>query len=551
MLVNPLALFGLTAIPVLLAVYLLRNRVKRREVSSLMLWTERSRMTHGGARLQRNQLPLLFFLELLILLILIWAAAGPRMLSMQATRPLTVILDNSASMGAIGTDGFSAAERALKQLPKVVKKQRFAPVRIIVAGPEPRWLTEEAVQEILRGKQTAEWTGQAAVFDADKALLQARATSHPQAKIWVISDAPPEQVPTGGKLRWLAVGHPRPNVGFINAVRSADRCMLELQGTGTVEMTLTLGHTSRIQLVELEAGTPRRLVFKLDDPKARFEASLPDDALAIDNKVVLLPRPERKVRVKLAIRHPELKRLVSRSLESSGLLEQNDGPPEILITDTFESATNSNTWIVHLQAEQNAMPFTGPFVVDYHSPLMEGISFEGLVWAGSTHAHLPGLPVVMAGNIPLLTHMDDLAGRPQFYLQIDPALSTLQYAPAWPTLFWNLVQARAALQPGFRAVNLRPGMAVDFSGAADLPKMTSPGIFEVESDGQLFQASFNFLDAAESDLMTRNSSDEGSWVEPEALDRHYIDLVPMAILAALALLALHQWLLRREQEFIG
>ena len=44
MLTNLLALIGLAAVPALLAVYLLRNRVKRLSVSSLMLWTERTRM---------------------------------------------------------------------------------------------------------------------------------------------------------------------------------------------------------------------------------------------------------------------------------------------------------------------------------------------------------------------------------------------------------------------------------------------------------------------------------------------------------------------------
>ncbi len=533
MLTTPLALIGLAAVPALLAVYLLRNRVKRRDVSSLMLWVERTRMTHGGARLQRNRLPLLFFLELLILLLLVWAAAGPRMLSRQTTRPLTIVLDNSASMGASGT-----MQRLLEPLPELIRKERFAPVQVILAGTEPRWLGSEAVETLLQGKPAAEWNLQAAAFNVDKALLLARAGSPPDTKLLVLSDTRPEHSPEGGNLRWLSAGKPVSNTGFVNAARSGDRCMVEIQGSGSVQMTLALGAQSRTVPVELESGKPRRMTFRLADPTARFEASLPDDALAIDNRVILLPTPQRRVRTRQSLRDPALKSLVARTIESTGMLEPTEGPCELLIADSDEAATEANTWVLRITPAKDAMPFTGPFVVDRASPLMDGLSFEGLAWAGSKTSALPGMPVVMAGNVPLLTRMDDLAGRTRFFMQLDPALSTVQHSPAWPALFWNLLQARAALQPGFTEVNLRPGMA-------EAPK--TPGVFEKEFDGQTFRAAYNFLAANESDLSPCGFGDDGGWQSAETLDRHYADLTPLAILAALALLAGHQLLMRQEQ----
>jgi len=532
MLTTPLALIGLAAIPALLAVYLLRNRVKRRNVSSLMLWTERTRMTHGGARLQRNRLPLLFFLELLILLLLVWAATGPRMLSRQATRPLTIVLDNSASMGASGT-----AQRLLKQLPELVRKERFAPVQVVLAGTEPRWLGSDAVEILLQGKPIAEWNQTAASFNVEKALLLARAGSPPDSKLLVLSDTRPEHPPEGGGLRWLSAGKPVSNVGFINAARSVDRCMVELQGVGTVQMTLTLGTQSRTVPVELEPGKPRRMTFRLADPAERFEASLPDDTLAIDNRVILLPTPQRRVRVRQSLRDPALKTLVARAVESTGMLESTEGSYELLITDSDEAVTEADAWVLRIVPAQDAEPFTGPFVVDRASALMDGISFEGLAWAGSKSSALPGMPVVMAGNTPLLTRMDDLARRTRFFMQLDPELSTVQHAPAWPTLFWNLLQARAALQPGFKEVNLRPGMT-------EAPEI--PGVFEKQFGGQTCRAAYNFLAANESDLSTCGQGDDGDWQTAETLARHYADLTPLAILAALALLAGHQLLIRTE-----
>ena len=50
------------------------NRFQRRVVSSLMLWQDQREARDGGLRVQRIQTPLLFFLEILALLLL--AAQG-------------------------------------------------------------------------------------------------------------------------------------------------------------------------------------------------------------------------------------------------------------------------------------------------------------------------------------------------------------------------------------------------------------------------------------------------------------------------------------------
>lgn len=531
MITNPLALIGLAAVPALLAVYLLRNRVKHHRVSSLMLWVERSRMTTGGGWFQRNRLPLLFFLELLIILLLIWAATNPLRLSREAARPLIVVLDNSASMSAVGNDGMNVAERAQKKLPRLIKQNRFSPVRYLLAGSEPRWLNEDFSKD---------WKLTEPAFNVDKALLLARENSTPSTKILVISDARPATRPTSGNLRWMAFGQPLKNNGFVNGVRSGERCMVEIAGSGNTELELKLGDQTKTVSVEL----PARKIFRLADPKAPFEASLPNDALELDNRVHLLAKPEKKVQIQQSIRTPEFAELIARSIAATGM--GVGGEPELIITDGNPTLTNLETWVLHIVAAKEASPFTGPFVVDHDSKLMEGVSFEGLIWAASEQSAMPGMPIVMAGNVPLLTRQDDLAGRAHFYLQIDPALSTMQHSPVWPTLIWNLLQARAALQPGFKEVNLRPGIPMVFVGDAEVVEPETPGIVELESEGETFRAVYNFMDAEESDLSSQGLGDDGDWMESETVEREYTALAPVIIVAALGLLSLHQFLLLKE-----
>src|SRR5882757_10678525 len=114
----PLALIALATVPALAAIYILRNRYRRRSVSSLMLWKFNVQSKAGGAKVHRLQLPLLFFLELLILLLLVTAATGPHWKLPQSTRPLIVVLDDSFSMHAVHSDesAKARAEKFLEQM---------------------------------------------------------------------------------------------------------------------------------------------------------------------------------------------------------------------------------------------------------------------------------------------------------------------------------------------------------------------------------------------------------------------------------------------------
>ena len=107
----PLALIALATVPALAAIYILRNRFRRRQVSSLVLWRFHVQSKSGGAKIHRLQLPLLFFLELLALLLLVAAATGPHWKLPQSTRPLIVVLDDSFSMRAVRDGSFRASPR--------------------------------------------------------------------------------------------------------------------------------------------------------------------------------------------------------------------------------------------------------------------------------------------------------------------------------------------------------------------------------------------------------------------------------------------------------
>jgi len=135
----PLALMALASLPALAAIYILRNRFRRRQVSSLVLWQFHVQAKSGGAKIHRLQLPLLFFLELLALTLLVVAASGPRWSLPQSARPLIVVLDDSFSMRAVNGNE-SARTRAKTFLQRLFRGQPPPSTRLILAGTEPRAL---------------------------------------------------------------------------------------------------------------------------------------------------------------------------------------------------------------------------------------------------------------------------------------------------------------------------------------------------------------------------------------------------------------------------
>src|SRR5580692_4473370 len=117
--IYPLALIGLIGVPLLVGIYLLRNRFRRQPVSSLMLWLDAREARQGGTRIRRLQTPLLFLLELLAILLLVLAAAEPRIRLSQTARPLVVVLDDSFSMLAGGAE--SPRQEAIAAVHEVMR----------------------------------------------------------------------------------------------------------------------------------------------------------------------------------------------------------------------------------------------------------------------------------------------------------------------------------------------------------------------------------------------------------------------------------------------
>ena len=573
----PLALIALASVPALAAIYILRNRFRRRQVSSLVLWRFQVQSKAGGAKVNRLQLPLLFFLELLTLLLLVVAATGPHWKSSQSARPLIVVLDDSFSMRAVQGNA-SAQARAQEFLKRLFRREAPPSTRLILAGATPRTLggtikNWRELDELLPGWKC--WSPNSAL---DAAVTLAAELGKQQANILVLTDhKPADENISSPRLEWHAFGAPLDNTAIVNASRTVfgdqDRCLIEVANFSDTSRSAkfyvqTGTNAPQVSLLSLGARESQRLVFNIPSSTPLLHAALEPDALVEDNDVQLLPPIRKHVRVEVALTNESSAALVNRTLEATGLRAALSDNPELVIHET-DTVANSNSWSLKMNVNAATNAYTGPFVVDNSHPLAGGIALEGVVWAAAATTNAPGeIPVILAGNVPLLSVREDVAGRRHLNLNFNPGLSTLKSTPDWPVLFWNILSWRISEMPGLKESNARLGTEVllKTSGEAvtvsqpDGEKATfartggglaletpMPGIYTVSVGATTNQFSVNVLAADRSNLSACVTGQWGKWSEDIERRMEETSAVWIFGLFALGFLAAHLYLISRSK----
>jgi hypothetical protein len=570
-------LLGLLALPALAAIYWLRSRSKRAVVSSLVFWTDQRRPRQGGRILERLQTPLTFFLELLAILFLVLAAAGPAMLKKDVARPLCVVLDNSYSMqansipaNAGGSEQDTARHRAELALIEELNRDNYV-ARFILAGAQSRLLGEPLREPGLVRETLAHWNCPSATADLPAALALAAEVGGPAARILVLTDHQPAMMLDGGQTQWWAFGNPLPNIAFTAATRTTtgdtDRVLLEIANLsdtlGSTTLTLEGGNLASPQKsnIELAGGTVRQLFLNLPKGATAFQATLNNDALDIDNHVLLLPESTKPLRVRIELADERLRQAVTKALEATEQIIEVTDRPELAITDQPDTA-EGDAWRLNILGGKEGEAYTGPFVIDHTHPLSEGLSLQNVVWSTSPDVKLSGTPIVTAGNVLLMTDHADFAGRHRLQMGFVEKLSNFQDMPDWPILFANLVQWERANLPGVMSPNVRLGQTVAVTLAHDASKLEvltkgeppmkldmhgrhaevpaeQVGLHTIKTADAEYPFACNAISRDESDLRNCATGRWGNWAQSPTHQDRQTSLRWVFLLLALAVMAVH------------
>ncbi len=520
---SPLGLLALLAVPAIILLHLFRRRLRERRVAGLFLFAaDRLAADAGRRRAPLRSTPSLW-LESLAALLLALAIAGLTFGAESRLPHLVLVLDDSASMGA-AHGGSSTVERAREAaMERLEALPSGATATVILTGPRPAVAAGPRAPLPFAREAVARWKPERPSHDFLPALHLGRELAADGGRLLFLTDRRFARCPPGTELR--AFGRAAANAALLSARRSGGRVHVGLAAYGGLPFESRLRVRGSERPIVLEPGVTQSLSFDDPAPGEPLLLEIADDALAIDNSATLLPVPARIVgfcaqvdaETQALLRIPQIVRamrdvvLVSEGSRAHLLLTATPGAiepgrVELLLTP-LPAGGERDDWI-------------GPFLTERRHPLLDGVTLEGVVW-GAGRVDLPGLPLLLAGEVALLSEEEG----PRYRLNLDPSRTNLPASPDWPILFSNLCEEARRRMPGAEEINARLGEPLRYRlGAHDradaiewrLPDggvernrgegiatldPRGPGIHRLlQGDRELASFSVHFVDGRESDL---------------------------------------------------
>lgn len=281
---------GLLALPVI-AFYLIRTRLERKPVSAFLFWEHLTTQVYNASLWRRLRRWVSLALQLLFLLLLIFAISQP-LASWQSAKPasIIVVLDASVSMTAADVPPNRWSEAVKIAQRRIAQMRFFDEALLIEAGETPRVLRGWSRNKRALGRALLTAKPSANTCDIRPALTLAHhlADQRKEHEIVLISDGvwdePPAETAMAG-VQTRLVGKTPVNIGIslFTARRSPAtpgeyQVIARVVGTGAASAELELrrnGALIDVQPIQLEPGKPwQRTWDGSGSENIRFEAKV-------------------------------------------------------------------------------------------------------------------------------------------------------------------------------------------------------------------------------------------------------------------------------------
>jgi len=539
---NPLGLWALLAVPVILAIHCLQEKSRRLRVSTLFLLERVAPESVSGAKFERLRQSLPMWMQLLAACLLAWMLAEPRWMKKDSQQTVVIVLDSTASMSAFNTEARTAIEKTLAQWSRVAEKTRW---HLLESDARKPTLYAGDDREALLAA-FSRWQPLRGELDPTDAFNTSRGLVRDGSGAIIYVTDRTATVPSD--IAVLAVGEPKSNVGWSGAEMNASRQW----------KTLATNHSDAVQTrqwwVEHELATaPTKSTLTLQPHQSvSLSGELPPnlkqatlvmegDAFALDDRMSLVVPVERPVRVAMRA-GGESGSLIKRMIEALDGVTFVDAatPADLTLAEIGDEAPTDAIYIDSPAPEGSKLDAS--LVVAENHALTRELNWTGLI------SNKPRALAVLESDSPLLWRGDAVLalqrrtrtaeGREvvQLFLNWDLSKSNAHRLPALLVMLHRYVEQVRSQLDGERAGNYDLAQSIDLPASTTLNQLTlhqgsnakpfigrapeQPGFFEVKSPTQiLVHGAAQFADAREADLTKAESFDHTEARRSEARER--------------------------------
>jgi hypothetical protein len=475
----PIHLWFLTLIAPVVVFYFLKLRRQRMNVPSLLLWSRVLNDQRVNSPFQRFKRHLLLLLQILLLAALVLAASAPFIMGRASNaKRIPIIIDTSASMGAIApSGGGSRLERVKKAVAEMIDGKKveteFAIVSFAGTARSECGFTNNS-RVLLNALDRIEVRDTPAKIDDAIRMVLAMAREHHFQEAELFSDGnfpPPNNVGLSFKLNYHKISDDAKNIGItsLSARRSGEKdwtVFVKVAGTKSdIPAILTFrrnGETIGEEPCSTGADASSKIEFSIpgqaDSQIEIFLKPGTDDALASDNSAFLYLPKTRPLNVTVAPTLPAAT-IAAKGVDDTELLPWKEGAPppaaaDVAITDSpvpleeekvlavFGAVRDDLKRIVEIKPkDETVIDWKKEAPVFRHANMAEISLLDGGAYIGdATEKDLEnlGYEVVAYGDNGPLALKRDVEDAVEYYFLFHLNRSTLPYRVAFPIIIKNL-----------------------------------------------------------------------------------------------------------------
>ncbi len=186
----PLGLLGLIGVPILVIIYIIKNKYTEQTVTSTYIWTLSEKFLKRKNPINKLQKWISLVLQILAVVCVSFAIAHPTLALAGRANDYCFVLDGSGSMAAV-VDGESRFDRAKKNIENIIRESKNGSTYTLICASETSAVLYHGItdkEQAIKLLADAEASGAQADFDGALESAQEYFDETPSAKIYFMTD---------------------------------------------------------------------------------------------------------------------------------------------------------------------------------------------------------------------------------------------------------------------------------------------------------------------------------------------------------------------------